>query len=138
MLATTIPDAKPGVREAIEQIARAYSDHDTEVLGEPQGGAWVLVHDLDVGERVVPSRSWIGFGIAFQYPYTDVYPHFLVPDLAFADGRPFAPPLNPGQLMPGFNRSATMLSRRSSNWSPATDTALLKLQRILAFLRRDI
>jgi hypothetical protein len=33
--------------------------------------------------------------------------------------------------MPGFDRPAAQVSRRSNRWNPALDTATLKLMRVL-------
>lgn len=100
------------------------------VLEDGHGGAFVVVDDLELGRAFTPSRSWIGFQIPALYPRADVYPHYVCPELGRADGGPLTTPLNPGQAMPGFNRPAVMVSRRSNRWDPARDTAALKLQRI--------
>jgi hypothetical protein len=126
---------KEAVEQAIEQLRQAHPGHQLELLDEPQGGAFVIVDDLPIGERFNQKRSWIGFALAFQYPLADVYPHFLRADLELADGRELASPLNANQMMPGFDRPAVMLSRRSNRWNPARDTAALKLARVLEWLR---
>lgn len=126
------------VARAIDELRLGLPQNRVTVLEEPQGGAYVIVDGLDIGPRLAPSTSWIGFAILFQYPLTDVYPHFLRPDLTRADGSALTPPpLNPGQTMPGFNRPAVMLSRRSNRWDPQRDSALKKLLRILAWLRGE-
>ena len=123
------------VRAAIDELRTGFPGHEVLVTEEPQGGAHVVVANLDLGPAFATSTSWIGFTIGFQHPLADVYPHFLRPDLAYADGRPLQSPLNPGQMMPGFDRPAVMLSRQSKRWNPSRDTARLKLLRILDFLR---
>ena len=98
----------------------------------------MIVDELELGSTFAPSTSWIGFQIPALYPRADIYPHFVRPDLARADGRALTAPLNPGHSMPGFNRPAVMVSRRSNRWDPARDTASLKLQRILTwFIEQD-
>jgi hypothetical protein len=64
-----------------------------------------------------------------------VYPHYLRPDLALANGQAFTPPLHPGQQLPGFAEPALMVSRASHRWDPVRDTAALKLVRVLEWLR---
>jgi hypothetical protein len=124
----------PGVEGAVDQIRRAFPDNTVQVLGDGAGGAYILVEDLPIGAGFDPARSWVAFLIPYMYPAGDIYPHWVRPDLAFADGRPLAPPLNPGQQVPLFDRPAVMISRRSNRWNPAQDTALLKLLRVLKFL----
>ena len=126
------------VSAAVDELRAGFPGHEVLVTEEPQGGAHVIVDDLGLGPAYATPTSWIGFTLGFQHPLADVYPHFLRADLAYADGRPLQPPLNPGQTMPGFNRPAVMLSRRSNRWNPARDTAHLKLLRILAFLRSAV
>lgn len=123
------------VSAAIEELRAGFPGHEVLVIEEPQGGAHVIVDNLDVGPTFATPQSWIGFTIGFQHPLADVYPHYLRADLAHTDGRPLQPPLNAGHMMPGFDRPAVMLSRRSTRWNPARDTAQVKLLRILDFLR---
>lgn len=123
------------VSAAVEELRAGFPGHEVLVAEELQGGAHVIVDELDIGPGYATRTTWIGFTIGFQHPLADVYPHFLRADLAYADHRLLQPPLNAGQAMPGFNRLAVMLSRRSNHWNPARDTACLKLLRILEFLR---
>lgn len=125
----------PEVQAAIAEVERAFSGHPVRTLDEPQGGAYVIVDDLPVGRAHQPATSWVGFLIGFQYPRAQVYPHWLRPDLRRVDGAAFTPPIHPGQTMPGFNLPAVMVSRGSNGWNPATDTAALKLIRVLEWLR---
>jgi hypothetical protein len=125
----------PTVRQAIEQVRRGFPDHDVQAVAEAQGGAYVVVDDLPIGEAFVQKTSWLGFLVGFQYPRAHVYPHWLREDLARNDGGGLQPPLHPGHQMPGFERRAVMLSRASNRWDPAHDTAALKLERVLLWLR---
>lgn len=127
----------PHVSDAIAQLGRAFSDHQVVQLDDGQGGAFVIVEGLDLGPAFAPSASWIGFAISSMYPRADVYPHFARPDLARSDHAALTTPLNPGHTMPGFNRPAVMISRRSSRWDPARDTAALKLHRILLWFNQQ-
>src|SRR5687768_8391968 len=78
----------PEVEAAIEEIRQAFPGHRVHVEPEAQGGAYVTVTDLDVGDTYVPSNTWFGFLITFQYPRADVYPHFVDAGLKRADQRP--------------------------------------------------
>lgn len=127
----------PPVLAAVDQVARAFPDSRTSYLDDGQGGAFVVVDDLDLGVAFAPSTSWVGFAISPLYPRADVYPHFVRPDLARANGAALTVPLNPGHTMPGFQRAATMVSRRSNRWDPARDTAALKLHRVLLWFREQ-
>lgn len=125
------------IAAAIEQLELAFPEHAVLFLPDAQGGAAVIVEDLPIGGAFVPVESWVGFALNYTYPRGHVYPHYLRPDLARADGQPLTSPINPGQTMPGFERPATMISRASNRWDPARDTAALKLLRVLQWLREQ-
>lgn len=138
MTAMTIPDAvavTPEVAAGLEELERAFPEHAMDVLPDGQGGVWAKLHDVTIGSAFLPARSWVAFPLSFQYPRAHVYPHYLRPDVALASGQAFAPPLHPGQRLPGFDEPALMVSRASHRWDPARDTAALKLIRVLDWLR---
>ena len=124
---------KPDVTQAIQEIRAAFDGYVVDVVAEAQGGAHVIVHDVPIGPAFVPSQTWIGFTIPFQYPDADVYPHFIGGEVQRADGGPL------GEALSGpttwQDRSAIQVSRRSNRWNPATDTAALKLMKVLEWLR---
>lgn len=123
----------PEVAAAVAEVKQAFPDQSVEVITEAQGGAYVIVDDLPIGERFAPSTTWVGFLITFQYPDADVYPFFVRPDLKRADGAQL-----PGGLSGPTvwnNRSAVQVSRRSNRWMPGVDTAATKLAKVLSWLR---
>lgn len=123
----------PEVAAAVAEVKQAFPDQSVEVIPEAQGGAYVIVDDLPIGERFAPSTTWVGFLITFQYPDADVYPFFVRPDLKRADGAQL-----PGGLSGPTvwnNRSAVQVSRRSNRWMPGVDTAATKLAKVLSWLR---
>ena len=122
----------PEVETAIAEIRELFPDLRVEVEPEPQGGAYVIVHDMVFDPRYAPSRSWIGFLIPFQYPDVDVYPHFTDAALARVDGAALESAF---QKTAWRNQPVTQISRRSLRWNAATDTAALKLRKVLQWLR---
>ena len=130
------------VQQAIEEIRIAFPGHPVEVESDEYEGAFVKVHDLPLGDRYEPSQSWIASRITFQYPHADVYPHFLVAGLKRKDGKPLGNEFQsnkewqtPTKQAPAKSEPATMISRRSKRLNPATDTAALKLQKVLDWIR---
>ena len=92
----------------------------------------MILESISLSSIYIQPNTWIGFHITFQYPYADVYPHFVRADLSRVDGKP----LGSGTGSNNFeNRQAVQLSRRSNNLNPATDTAILKLLKVLEWLR---
>lgn len=125
---------KEAVQRAIDEIRRAFPESQVSVRDDGEGGAYVIVEPADLGELYGPRESWIGFRVTFQYPYADVYPHYVRGDLKRVDGRSAAGDgLQAGQSFEG--RPAHQVSRRSNRLNPQTDTALLKLEKVLAWLR---
>jgi hypothetical protein len=122
----------PSVSKAVDEVRAAFPDAEVRVREEPDGGAAVLVEEIDPGAQYQQRSTWIGFRITFQYPYSDVYPHFVRGDLARVDGAP----LGEAMTVTVFeDRSAVQISRRSNRLNPATDTAVIKLHKVLAWLR---
>ena len=123
----------PEVEQAIAEIKQTFLGHPVEVEAEAQGGAYSIVHNLLIGEQYVPSISWVGFLIGFQYPHADVYPHFLDSSLRRADGQGLGAGFSGPITWQG--RKAVQISRRSMRLNPAIDTAATKLTKVLSWLR---
>jgi len=126
---------KPAVELAIQEIKAAFPHHPLEVTPEKQGGAYVIVKNLPIGEQYIPTVSWVGFLISFQYPDADVYPHFINGNIKYANG---------SKLSQGFSgpikwqeHPAIQVSRRLKRLNPAVDTAAIKLTKVLSWLRRQ-
>jgi hypothetical protein len=123
----------PEVRQAIDEIRDALPNAEVNVIREDgQGGALVVVDPVELGGVYTHETTWIGFHITFQYPYSDCYPHFVRGDLGRVDGGALGEATSP---ITWEERSAIQLSRRSNNLNPATDTAVTKLLKVLAWLR---
>lgn len=124
------------VQHAVEEIRNAYRGHALDVLPDDEGGAFVKVHDLLLGEQYQPARSWVAFRITFQCPFADVYPHYCVANLARNDGRALGEGFSQNTWKsPAGDEVATMLSRRSNQLNAVTDTAALKLAKVLDWIK---
>jgi hypothetical protein len=135
---------KSNVEAGLLQLREGLPGHVIQADEDSEGGAYVIVEGFEIGESFRPSMSWVGFHMTWPYPDADVYPHFVDPALAYvgAGQAPVEHPDGPlpaamarGQVMPGFDKPAIQVSRRSQRWQPATDTALHKLLRVVQFLR---
>lgn len=122
---------KEPVRQAITELQASFSDSTIEVREDGEGGAFVTLARVPLGAQYSQETTWIGFRIGFQYPYSDVYPHFVRPDLTRKDkaalGSGFASVVFDGH-------AATQLSRRSTQLDPAVQTATTKLLKVLEWL----
>lgn len=120
------------VAQAIEELRNTFPGSSMEVEPDGDGGAEVVVRDVPLGAPYVQDVVWFGFRITCQYPYADVYPHFTNADLARVDG---------GNLGGGFGSAsfrdepAIQISRASNGLNPETDTAALKLLKVLKWMK---
>lgn len=130
---TTIPKLpKDAVARGIDEIKAHFPDSEVTVRPDGEGGAFVILESVPLSATYKQADTWVGFHITFQYPYADVYPHFVRADLARADERA----LGAGTGSNAFEgRHAIQLSRRNNHLNPAVDTALLKLLKVLEWLR---
>lgn len=131
-------EVKESVRQALDEIKCLFSGHAIDVVPDEQGGVFVRVHELEIGDQYLPNVTWIGFRITFQCPFPDVYPHFTDPSIQRKDGKP---------LRDGFSRQkwqfgkdhlqVTQISRRSKKHNPQENTPGVKLGKVLDWIRKQ-
>lgn len=126
----TAPNAN--VVKAIDELRACFPDCPLQMTPDGAGGALIEMQAIPLGSPWAQSETWIGFQITYQYPYADVYPHFVRHDLSREDKKPFGPGLGQGHFR---GVPAVQISRRSNKLNPATDTATLKLLKVLSWLR---
>lgn len=124
----------PSVELGIQQIHSTFPSCELTVQADDNGGAFVRVGNIPLGPPFKNSTIWIGFQITFQYPHADVYPHFTTPELTRLDNQD----LGQGYGKAAFQGSpALQISRRSNNLNPQTDTAALKLQKVIRWMKSE-
>lgn len=135
MVNETVNPLTDEVNEAITELKNAYGETKVEAIPDNEGGAFVIVRDLSLGDMYVPSIIWCGFRITHAYPIAQVYPHFVNLELKRKDGKPFGG----GFSSPvEWNKLQTIqISRTSRNWNPALDTAHLKLQKVIQWMQQQ-
>jgi hypothetical protein len=117
---------------AIDELEAAYPGVAVSHREDDEGGAFVMVDPVPLGPPYVQATTWVGFHIPFNYPFADVYPHFVRGDLARLDGQALGEGTSGGTFEA---RPAIQLSRRSPRRDAGVDTAVLKLDRVLGWLR---
>ena len=134
---------KPAVEAAIGEIRDGLPRHEVRVKPDSDGGAYIVVAGLDIGDCFAPPESWIGFQIAWMCPEADTYPHFIDPAVRYIGQREAPNQYPEGNLpksmtrnatMPGFDLTAIQVSRRSNRRNAETDSPLQKLLRVIQFL----
>ena len=122
----------PTVAKAVDELRSAFDQCSVEAEADGSGGAYVVVKGIPLGFPYRQTDTWIGFQITFQYPYADVYPHFTDPSLARADEKDLGSGFGSGQFR---NQPSIQISRRSNRLNPVTDTATLKLLKVIQWLK---
>lgn len=122
------------VARAVEELRVCFPDAEVVASETGDGGAIVTIDPIDPGPAFVQRATWLKFAVSFQYPRADVYPLFVRPDLTRVDGNG----QGEGFSMESFHgEPALQLSRVSRRLNPATDTAALKVTKVLEWLRRQ-
>ncbi len=122
----------PEIEEAVDDIKSSFAGHAVEATEDGEGGAYVVVRDIEIGTTYTPERSWFGFRITFQYPRADVYPHFLDGSIVRTDGKGHGTGITATSWR---NISVLQLSRRSNHLDPGVDTAATKLAKVIEWFR---
>lgn len=122
----------PAIERAVEQLRADFPNSALSVREDGDGGAYVILDDVALGAPYQQASTWVGFRITAQYPYADTYPHFVRGDLARSDGRPLGDGMS---LTTWEERPAVQVSRRTNRLDAMTQTAALKLHKVLAWLR---
>jgi len=120
------------VSTAIDELKRQFGEALFQIREDGQGGAYVVIESVSLGPRYQPSSTWLGFQIAAQYPYADIYPVFIGANVSRAGGLAFSPPITPGHTFEG--RPALQISRRNASATSAPQKATSKILKVLAFL----
>ena len=122
----------PAVAQAIEEICSTFEGCSVEAEEDGSGGAFVVVTGIQLGHPYAQTEVWVGFQITFQYPYADVYPHFTNAELARLNGDGLGAGFGLGSFR---GRPAMQISRRSNRLNPQTDTAALKLLKVVRWMK---
>lgn len=120
------------VKQAVEEVRTSFPNSVVVAEDDGQGGAFVRVEPLDIGEKYVPSKTWCAFHVTFQYPRADVYPHHIGSDVKRGDNSAFGQGVSPQHWR---NSPSLQLSRRSNRLDPSIDSAATKLAKVIAWFR---
>lgn len=129
---------KKAVVEAIREVERAFPDAVVTVKEDGEGGVYLYVEPVDLGETYTEGTrtTWIGFKIAFNYPFADLYPHHVRGDLSRADGNSLGAGMGASQFVP-FEKPSIQLSRRTPEGGWAHQTAVIKLIKVIDWARNQ-
>ena len=125
---------KAAVEKAITELRATFPEATVTVVEDNDGGAYVTLDPVPLIGPYTQTETWIGFHVGFQYPASDVYPHFVRADLTRRDGAALGGGLSTGAFQ---GRPAIQVSRRSNRLDPAVQTAAHKLLKVLAWMEKQ-
>lgn len=123
---------KQDVSNAIEELKRGFPSSEVTCREDGSGGAYVVVEEVEIGERFRPSSTWLGGHIPALYPYADIYPLFMGDDVRRVDGVAFEAPVTHGATF--LERRALQISRRNNRTQHFPQTAVAKFVKVLHFI----
>lgn len=124
---------KQDVANAIAELKRAFPSSEVTSREDGNGGAYVVVEEVEIGQRYQPRSTWLGGHIPGLYPYADIYPLFMGDDVRRADGVAFEAPVTPGATF--LDRPALQISRRNNHTQHFPQTAVAKFLKVLHFMK---
>jgi len=120
----------PEAAATIAELEQAYPRGVT-TAEDGVGGALVVVEPVALGAPYAQDATWVGFHVTHLHPNADIYPHHVRDDLSRIDAQPLGSGISPSSFQ---GRPSQQLSRRSNRRDATTDTALLKLERVMKWL----
>jgi len=141
-LVTTTPETRPVLKTAVEAAVAAlrevYGEDQVHLVPDGQGGAWVEICAVELGDTYVQETTFVIFLLPFNLPGADIYPVFVRHDLARHDGAALGEGLQCTTLSwPGHppQRPVVQISRRTRNGAFASQTAVQKIEKVMEWLR---
>lgn len=134
----TVIDLKNAVRGAVSELRSQYGEGHVREIPDGQGGAWVEVDELQLGDAYVQDTTFLVCLLPFNLPNADVYPAFVRHDLTRADGQPLGEGFQLTQLqLPGDGqpRPVVQVSRRTREGLFVQQTPAQKIEKVLAWIR---
>lgn len=122
----------PEVLTAISEIQATFPEALVTYKADGSGGVYITVEPVALGGKYHETDTWVGCHITFQYPFSDVYPIFIRPDLKRKDEKALGEGIGHATF---DGKPATQLSRRSNRRNPKLETAAMKLLKVLKWLR---
>ena len=129
---------KEAVSIALAGMTAAFGFDRTRSIPDGQGGAWVEIAEVELGDRYQGGSTFVIFLLPFNLPGADIYPLFVRRDLSRSDGQGLgegfaATDLSwPGDPLP---RPVTQVSRRTRANAFTMQTPLQKVEKVLHWIR---
>ncbi len=134
----TVTNVKSAVRDAVAGLRAQYGEDHVREIPDGQGGAWVEIDELELGDAYVQGATFLLCLLPFNLPNADVYPTYVRHDLARADGQPLGEGFQVTQVqLPGVGqpRPVVQVSRRTREGLFVQQTPSQKIEKVLVWIR---
>jgi hypothetical protein len=129
---------KDAVLAGLAEITAAYGAEKVRAVPDGQGGAWVEIADVELGELYAQPTTFAVCLLPFNLPNADVYPILVRHDLTRRDGNGLGESFAATQLSwPGDPqpRPVTQVSRRTRRSEFTLQTPAQKIEKVLDWVR---
>lgn len=137
MTTTADPNVKTTVREAFDTIVDAFPNTQISSYADGQGGLWVELAEIPLGNNYVQDTTFMVFLLPFTIPGADIYPTFVRADLTRRDGAGHGDGIAVTQLKwPAEDtpRQVSQLSRSTRGGAFTFQTAAHKVNKVINWL----
>lgn len=117
------------VGEGVRQLAETFPDR-VSYEADGQGGAYVTVANIELGESWGMPVAPLSFHLAYNYPAAAPYPFYLP-----AGTEPNSDWPNGLQRVQWRERAVVQVSLRHNSWDPARDSAVGSVFQVRDWLR---
>lgn len=121
----------PEVARAIKELEEAFGAAAVTTKEDGQGGALVVVDPVPLGAPYEQADTWAGFHVTYLHPQADIYPLHVRRDLRRTDGAGLGAATSESSF---DGQPSIQLSRRTNRRDPETFGAVLKVDRVIAWL----
>lgn len=125
---------KTEIVNSINELKQQFINSQFLIREDPRGGAYVIIENVPIGDKYIPTATWLGFQIPEQYPYADIYPVFMGEDVRKIDGASFNGAITLGHKFDG--RNAIQISRRNTRADSGFQKATSKILKVLDYLEK--
>lgn len=108
----------PEIEAALSELREAFPGKVSHG-DDGQGGVDVTVADLELGPRWERPRAALTFNLAYNYPFTPIYPYYLPEGTSPIGGWPQAL-----QNVAWKGANVVQVSLRFTTWDPSRDNAV--------------
>lgn len=123
-------------RQALGDVKQTFAEHRVDQLEAADGGLWVIVHEVAIGEGW--NRELIDLAVKLQvtYPTTPPYPFYCEPGLVRVNGQVFSPTQTTSVEVDGVMHTQISLRIGSQeNFDTENETLGSRFVAVIAWLR---